>query len=310
MQYSGHRPVMLEEVIDALNIISTGIYVDLTFGRGGHAAAILQRLGPQGRLLAIDKDPQAVAWARARFADDPRFSIAHGSFVLLPALLQQSGIASQVNGILMDLGVSSPQLDDPQRGFSFQQDGPLDMRMNSAAGVSVAEWLAQADGDEIARVLFEYGEERHSRRIARAIVEARQLAPVLTTFQLADIISRAQPGRDPHKHPATRSFQALRIFINNELGDLEQCLAQIPALLAAGGRLVVISFHSLEDRIVKRFIRDLSRDPQLPRRLPIRQAPSQTVLCAVSRGVRASAQEVAINPRARSAMLRVAEKVH
>lgn len=282
-----HRPVMLEEALAGLAVRPGGCYVDATFGRGGHAAAILEQLGDGGWLQGFDQDPEAVATARTRFGDAPNFGIGHARFDALGEWAAEAGRVGAVNGVLMDLGVSSPQLDNPARGFSFQHDGPLDMRMNPERGEPVAEWLARADADEIADVLYHYGEERASRRIARAIVAARSENPITTTGQLAEIVRRAM-GRRGRIHPATRSFQALRIFINDELGALETGLARAAEVLAPGGRLVVISFHSLEDRIVKRFIRDA---PQLK---------------AVQR-VLADEQHARDNPRARSAVLRVAE---
>ena len=244
---------MLDEALEALHIDSGGIYVDGTFGRGGHTEAILRQLGPQGRLLSIDKDPEAVHVAQQRFAADARFAVERGSFAALQEFVVQRGWSGRVHGVLLDLGVSSPQLEDARRGFSFQNDGPLDMRMDPDSGVSVAQWLARAQERDIADVIKEFGEERFARRIARAIVEARMIAPIATTRQLTEIISAAVPRREPGKHPATRSFQALRIYINHELDDLSAALVQALHVLTTGGRLVVISFHSLEDRIVKQF---------------------------------------------------------
>jgi 16S rRNA (cytosine1402-N4)-methyltransferase len=304
-----HRPVLLEEALVALNLKPEGVYVDATFGRGGHSAAILQRLGPQGRLLAIDKDPHAIAVAHERFAAEPRFSIFHGSFAEIGAAVDAAGVRGQVDGLLLDLGVSSPQLDDASRGFSFMRDGPLDMRMDTTRGLSAAQWLAQAGEGEIARVLKELGEERFAKRIARAIVTARIETPIETTGQLAELIKTAIPRWEPDKHPATRSFQAIRIFINHELDDLRECLDQVIDVLAVGGRLAVISFHSLEDRIVKRFMRDEARGDDFPVDLPVTVDQLQPTLKVVGKAVRPSPDEVDENPRARSAVLRVAEKV-
>jgi len=304
-----HRPVLLDEVLDALQVKQDGLYVDGTFGRGGHAAAVLERLGTQGRLLAFDKDPYALNYAADRFGNEPRLIMRGGSFGNLQSVATELGWQGKVDGILLDLGVSSPQLDDADRGFSFLNDGPLDMRMDPHSGVSAADWLADADAEQIADVLWRYGEERHSRRIARAVVAARAADPIRSTRQLAELVAAAVPGREGRKHPATRSFQAIRIFINRELQDLEAVLPQAVDVLAAGGRLAVISFHSLEDRLVKRFIRDQQRGPQLPPDLPVIPQAFAPRLRAVGKPVRASEQEVRSNPRARSAVLRVAERV-
>lgn len=307
----GHEPVLLGACLEGLAVRSDGYYVDGTFGRGGHSAALLARLGPEGRLLAFDKDPEAVAAAEARFGADPRFRIVHGSFTMLARVVAEEERTGKVDGILLDLGVSSPQLDDPARGFSFQSEGPLDMRMDPTAGESAADWLARADEAEIARVLFEFGEERFARRIARAIVARRAEAPLATTRELAELVASAVPTREKGKHPATRTFQALRILINRELDDLDDALAQSVDVLASGGRLCVISFHSLEDRRVKRFIRDNARPAPppkgAPRGLPITAPPPR--LRAVGKPVYADAAEVDRNPRARSAVLRCAERV-
>lgn len=308
-----HRPVLLEAVLAGLNIQPAGVYVDGTYGRGGHAGAVLTALGPAGRLLAFDKDPAAVAVAEKRAAAEPRFSIVHGAYTMLEAVARQQNLTGRIHGVLLDLGVSSPQLDDAARGFSFQHDGPLDMRMNPQAGPSAAEWLAQAEEAEIARVLKEYGEERFARRIARAIVEQREQTPLTTTGQLADLIARAVPTRERGKHPATRSFQALRIAVNNELGELRDVLQQTVRVLAPGGRLVAISFHSLEDRIVKRFMREQAQtvaQPSVMQDLPYLPAGgAKPALRVIGKAVQADASEVAANPRARSAVLRVAEKL-
>ncbi len=297
-----HRPVLLREAIAALDPAPDGIYVDATFGRGGHSRALLEALGPRGRLIALDRDPEAIAEARRLAMADPRVTVCHDTFASLLPRLEGLGLAGKVRGILADLGVSSPQLEDPGRGFSFRHDGPLDMRMDPTSGEPVSAWLARARERDIADVLFTYGEERHARRIARAIVEARRKAPVTRTLQLASIIARAHPRWERGRHPATRSFQALRIFINRELEALEAFLEQAVPALEAGGRLVVISFHSLEDRRVKRFIRREAKGPELP------GAAFRPALRALGK-VRPSPQEVAANPRARSAIMRVAEKL-
>ncbi len=305
-----HRPVLLQEAVAALAIRVDGIYLDGTFGRGGHAAEILRRLGPDGRLLAVDKDPQAVAAAQARFGADRRFAIERGSFAQLGAWVAERGWSGRVNGILLDLGVSSPQLDVAERGFSFRQEGPLDMRMDPEQGMSAADWLGQAQEEEIARVLKEYGEERFAKRIARAIVRSREESgPIVSTVRLAEVVARANPAWEKGRDPATRSFQAIRIFINRELEDLEAFLDQCVALLAPAGRLAIISFHSLEDRRVKRFIRRQQYGDELPPDLPLRQSQLwQPRLKAVGKAIFAADAEVATNPRARSAVLRVAER--
>lgn len=304
-----HRPVLLEEVMEALNISAAGFYVDATYGRGGHAKRILGALGPEGRLLAIDKDPAAVNAARRRHGDDPRFAVEQGSFASLELFIANRGMATKVNGILLDLGVSSPQLDDPARGFSFRADGPLDMRMDPAVAPSAADWIAAAAERDIAYILKVYGEERFARRIAAAIVRERGVAPILTTGRLSDIIAAAVPTRERGKDPATRSFQAIRIHINSELDDLRACLPQALRMLAPGGRLAVISFHSLEDRIVKRYLRDQARGAQPPRGIPVTAAQIRPPLKIIGKAVHAGATEVATNPRARSAVLRVAERL-
>lgn len=305
-----HRPVLLTEVLAALRIRPAGIYLDGTFGRGGHAGEILRQLGPDGRLLAVDKDPQAVAAARARFGNDARFAIERGSFAQLGQWVSERDWMGRVDGILLDLGVSSPQLDASERGFSFRQDGPLDMRMDPEQGLSATAWLAQADEAEVARVLKEYGEERFAKRIARAIVRSREeQGPVESTAQLAEIVARANPAWEKGKDPATRSFQAIRIFINRELEDLDRFLEQCVAMLAPAGRLAVISFHSLEDRRVKRFIRKQEHGEELPPDLPLRHSElAPPKLRQVGKAIFAGEAEVAANPRARSAVLRVAER--
>ncbi len=304
-----HLPVLLREVLDGLAVQADGIYLDGTFGRGGHTAAILDRLGPQGRLYAIDKDPEAVQVAQDRFAQDAHFHIQRGTFAMLGELAREHGIAGRISGVLLDLGVSSPQLDDARRGFSFLKDGPLDMRMDPDSGMNAAQWLAVAAETEIVRVLQGYGEERFARRIARTIVQTRVEQPILTTHQLADLIAVAVPARERNKNPATRSFQALRIHINQELQDLESALEQVVEVLAPGGRLAVISFHSLEDRMVKRFMRRESHGEEMPLDLPVTGGPAPGRLRVLGKAVQAGADECAENPRARSAMLRLAERM-
>ncbi|HSQ06890.1 MAG TPA: 16S rRNA (cytosine(1402)-N(4))-methyltransferase RsmH [Chromatiaceae bacterium] len=304
-----HRPVLLEECVEALAVRPDGRYIDGTFGRGGHSRAILARLGPAGRLLGLDRDPEALAAGRELAGQDPRFSMARGRFAELGAIAERMGLSGQIDGILLDIGVSSPQLDDPSRGFSFSAEGPLDMRMDPDSGESAAQWLAVASEAEIARVLRELGEERFAGRIARAIVQARLQGPIRTTRTLATLCEAAVPSREPGKHPATRTFQAIRIHINRELDELVTCLAQVCDLLAAGGRLAVISFHSLEDRIVKRFVRDQARGERFPRGVPVTAAEARPRLRPIGRAIHASPAEVAANPRSRSAVLRVAERL-
>ncbi len=283
--------------------------MDGTFGRGGHSGEILSRLGPGGRLIAFDRDADAIAWGRERFAGEKRLSLYQKPFSSMLEVAGAEGVKGRVNGVLLDLGVSSPQLDDASRGFSFQQSGPLDMRMDRSRGPSAAQWLNSAKEEEIARVLWEYGEERFSRRIARAIVRRRQERPLQTTEELAQLVASAVPSREKRKHPATRTFQAIRIQVNRELDELRQGLEQALELLAAGGRLVVISFHSLEDRIVKRFFREQLRGAQLPKGVPVRGGELEPgALRLVGKAVRAGDEEVRRNPRARSAIMRVAEK--
>ena len=302
-----HRPVMIDAAVAALNIQPDGCYVDGTFGRGGHARAILGQLGGKGRLLAFDKDPVAVNYAVRTLGADARFQIDHGSFTGLKRVAERENLTRQINGLLLDLGVSSPQLDDALRGFSFMSDGPLDMRMDTSRGHSAAEWLAAAKEEDIAAVLREYGEERFARRIARAIVQSRAAHPLRTTQELAALVERASPVRDKHKHPATRSFQAIRIFVNRELDDLREGLQQALDVLAIGARLVVISFHSLEDRIVKRMFRDAARGERLPKGLPVPHRDLSPKLRLIGKAMRPTEHEVAGNPRARSAVMRVAE---
>lgn len=304
-----HDTVLLQEAVEALNIQSSGIYVDGTYGRGGHSALILGQLGTQGHLVVTDKDPTAIAHARLQYAEDARVAVWHGSFCEFPEALTVAGLGNRIDGLLLDLGVSSPQIDDAERGFSFMRDGPLDMRMNTAAGDSAAEWLARAPEAEIADVLWRYGEEKFSRHIARKIVSVRIQTPLVTTLQLADLIADVVRKREPGKHPATRSFQAIRIKVNHELEDVELCLRQAVAQLAPGGRLVVISFHSLEDRIVKHYLREVSTPPALPRGLPVMPQQVQPPMRLVGKAVRAGDEEVANNVRSRSAIMRIAERV-
>jgi 16S rRNA (cytosine1402-N4)-methyltransferase len=304
-----HQPVLLAEALTGLSIKPDGVYVDGTFGRGGHAGAILAVLGPKGRLLAMDRDPEAVRSAEQQFGADPRFEIEQGAFTMLSKVVAQRQLQGRVNGLLLDLGVSSPQLDDASRGFSFSADGPLDMRMDPSSGSSAAEWLETASENDITHVLKTYGEERFSRRIARAIIATRQTSPLRTTRQLAELIAAAVPVREKNKHPATRSFQAIRIFVNNELDEITAVLDQVIEVLAPHGRMAVISFHSLEDRIVKRFIRDEYRGEQAPPELPLAGMDYVPRLKPVGKAIRAGEVEVNRNPRARSAVLRVAERL-
>jgi 16S rRNA (cytosine1402-N4)-methyltransferase len=301
--------VLVEEALAALALEADGFYVDATFGRGGHTARILAALGGEGRLLAVDRDPQAIEAGRARFADEMRLALVHAAFADLGALVPANAQGRPCRGVLFDLGVSSPQLDDAQRGFSFRADGPLDMRMDPTRGAPVADWLADAGLDEIREVIATLGEERFARRVAEAIVAERRSAPITRTARLAEIVAGAVRTREPGKHPATRTFQALRMFVNDELGQLERGLAAAFAALAPGGRLAVISFHSLEDRVVKQFMQRRARvDPALAE-LPIVPEQARPTLRIVGRKQRPGAAELAANPRARSALLRVAEKL-
>ncbi len=305
-----HAPVLHDEVIDALAVKPRGRYVDGTYGRGGHARSILAALDQDGSLIVMDRDPQAIADARVSLGADDRVTIIHDDYANLYARIAELGLLEQVDGILLDLGVSSPQFDDARRGFSFQHNGPLDMRMNPEQGESAAEWLKHADEAEIARVLWEYGEERHSRRIARKLVEVRQSRSIEDTATLASIISAMMPRPKNNKHPATRSFQAIRIHINQELAQIQQLLETVIDILKIGGRLLVISFHSLEDRLIKRFIKAQSTPPKIPRGLPLRDSEidSRVRLRSCGKAIRAGASELSTNPRARSAILRVAER--
>ncbi len=300
-----HLPVMFDEVMEGLAVKADGTYLDGTFGRGGHARGVLQKLGPGGRLLLMDKDPEAIASAEREFAGDPRVSLFRGSFA---ELARWDATAAGLDGVLFDLGVSSPQLDVAERGFSFGKDGPLDMRMDPDSGESAAQWLARADDREIADVLWTLGEERMSRRIARAIVAERARQPIVRTAQLAELIASVVPRGKDRIHPATRSFQAIRIHVNRELVDLEAGLDAALARLKAGGRLAVISFHSLEDRIAKQFIAAQAKGPPANRRMP-EPAPFVPTLRAIGGAQKAGERELATNPRARSAVLRVAERL-
>ena len=304
-----HQSVLLEEVLESLNIRPSGNYIDATFGRGGHSLAILQKLNEKGRLIAFDQDPEAVAFAKQQFADEPRLTIEHCNFNQVADVIQQYGLTGKIDGVLMDLGVSSPQLDDADRGFSFLRSGPLDMRMDTSRGITAREWLARVKPADLIRVLKKYGEEKFAKRIATAIVETRAMREITETGDLADIISNAIPVKEKHKHPATRSFQAIRIYINEELQAIEQGLKGAASVLSKGGRLSVISFHSLEDRIVKRFMRDMSSRPKLPAGLPVMEADIEVPFRLVAKPVIAGAKELDQNPRSRSARLRVLERV-
>jgi len=308
MSSDTHVPVLLGPVLEGLEIKADGLYVDGTFGRGGHSSAILQRLNVDGRLIAIDRDPQAVAAAAPLLTNDPRFTLIRSDFANLARQLDQMELTGGVDGMLFDLGVSSPQLDEAERGFSFLRDGPLDMRMDPDAGISAAEWLNTGGEKALKQVLYKYGEERDAPRIARAIVAARANAEIATTGQLADIVSSVVPAHTRKKHPATKTFQAIRIHINDELGQLDKVLKQSLDLLVTGGRLCVISFHSLEDRIVKRFMRDASRESEQWRGMPNVPPEFAPKLKLVGKVITAGASEIATNARARSARLRIAER--
>jgi len=305
---SEHITVLLNEAVDGLGIKPDGIYIDGTYGRGGHSCLVLEKLGSNGRLIALDRDTQAAASA-SKLSCDQRFEFFHQNFADVVTLLAHKDLVGKIDGILLDLGVSSPQLDQAERGFSFSKDGPLDMRMDTSQGQSAAEWLAVAEVDEIRHVLKTYGEEKFATRIARAIVEKRQQMPISSTLQLAKIVDQACPVKDKFKHPATRSFQAIRIFINDELGELEKTLALAQSILAKGGRLSVISFHSLEDRMVKRFIKQKARGDDYPKGLPILESQLNREFKPIGKAIRASEAEIAVNARSRSAVLRVAEKL-
>ncbi|MBV2130553.1 16S rRNA (cytosine(1402)-N(4))-methyltransferase RsmH [Arsukibacterium indicum] len=312
MTSHAHISVLLHEALDGLAIKADGVYLDGTFGRGGHSREILKHLGPDGRLFAIDRDPAAIA-AAAPLQADARFHITHTPFAALASVAEQHQLSGKLDGILLDLGVSSPQLDDAERGFSFMRDGPLDMRMDPGSGMSAAQWLASADVEDISFVLREYGEERFAWRIAQAIVAARTETPFTRTAQLAKLISDAVPNSQKEKkHPATRSFQAIRIYVNSELEQVNQALHAAMAVLKPGGRLVVISFHSLEDRLVKQFMRRYSKGEPVPRGMPLTDAQLNKAipLKLVGKAIMPSDAELAANPRARSAVLRIAEKQH
>ena len=301
-----HTTVLLHEAVEALAIKPDGVYVDGTFGRGGHSRLILERLGENGRLIALDKDPAAVAAGKAW--RDARFRMVHRSFAQLAGVLREQGVA-KVDGILLDLGVSSPQLDDAERGFSFRFDAPLDMRMDTSSGMTAAQWLAEVDESLLAEVIRDYGEERFAKQIARAVVAARAVEPIRTTRQLVELAGKAVRTREAGQNPATRTFQAIRIYLNGELEELARVLPECVTLLWAGGRLAVISFHSLEDRIVKHFMRDMAEGDKLPRAVPIRASEvPQGRLHLIGKAVRATEAEVHANPRARSAVMRVAER--
>lgn len=304
-----HNPVLLQEAIEGLAIVPNGIYIDCTFGRGGHSRALLNALNSDGRLIAIDKDLDAVAYANEHFASDPRFQIVHGSFGALAEVARGATVYGLVNGILLDLGVSSPQLDESARGFSFMQEGPLDMRMDATQRLDAAGFVNYADCDELIHVFRAYGEERFAPRIARAIVAAREEAPIMTTKVLAEIVKEANPKWEKHKHPATRVFQAIRIHVNQELSDLTSCLTQCLEVLTVGGRLAVISFHSLEDRIVKQFMRTLAHGEQPPLGVPIKASEIKTNFKRVGKAIKPKDVEIRQNSRARSAVLRIGEKL-
>ncbi|RJG50028.1 16S rRNA (cytosine(1402)-N(4))-methyltransferase RsmH [Motilimonas pumila] len=308
-----HTTVLLDEAVAGLNINPDGIYVDCTFGRGGHSRLILSQLGPKGRLIAIDRDPQAIAVAEQLAQQDERFTIVHGPFSGLAQYIEDKALTGKIDGVLMDLGVSSPQLDDAERGFSFLRDGPLDMRMDPTSGVSAAEWLAKADAEDIAWVLKTFGEERHARKIASAIVMDRvEREPYTRTKPLAEMIARVNPSKkEKNKHPATRSFQAIRIYINSELEEIDKALNASLEVLKADGRLSVISFHSLEDRMVKRFIRNQEKGPEYPAGLPLTEEQLNVgrTLKSIGKARKPGKEEVTENPRARSSVLRIAQRL-
>lgn len=304
-----HIPVLLNETLHGFNLRADGVYVDCTFGRGGHSRAILERLGKDGSLLAFDRDPNAITEDNRQLLDDPRLTFVSGSFTRLEEVIDNLGLRKKVNGILLDLGVASPQIDDASRGFSFLSDGELDMRMDNSCGMTAAEWLNKASKDEIANVLYEFGDERFSRRIARAIIRRRSEQPILRTKQLADLVVAVLPGRIKNKHPATRTFQAIRIFINQELEELKTVLMQTVNVLAEKGRLLVISFHSLEHRLVKKFMLAQSKGVDIPREIPITHTTFKPNLMIIGKPIPSSQGEIENNPRARSAVLRIAECV-
>ncbi len=305
---SEHITVLLHEAVDALVQDAGGLYVDCTFGRGGHSQLILEKLSAKGRLIGIDKDPRAIATGKEFEKNDSRFQICHGSFADMQQMVNAQGNGQPVTGILMDLGVSSPQLDEAERGFSFMKDGPLDMRMNTESGQTAEQWINTAKEEDIADVFYQFGEERCSRRLARAVVNRREQEPFERTLDLAEVIKVAHPRWEKNKHPATRCFQAMRIYLNNELGDLTNGLQVATDMLQKNGRLVVISFHSLEDRMVKHFIRDKEKGPQLPPDLPIMEKDFPKELKHIGKAVKASKTEVDMNVRSRSAIMRIAQK--
>ncbi|BCV52159.1 16S rRNA (cytosine(1402)-N(4))-methyltransferase RsmH [Shewanella algae] len=309
-QNFAHLSVLLQETVDGLNIRPDGIYIDGTFGRGGHSRQILSRLGEQGRLIAIDRDPAAIEAAK-QFADDPRFTIVHGGFGQLADYVEQLGLAGKIDGVLLDLGVSSPQLDDAERGFSFLRDGPLDMRMDNSQGETAAQWLARAEVEDMAWVFKTYGEEKNARHIARCIAADRDEKPFLRTKDLAGLIERITKHKERNKHPATRVFQAIRIYINSELDQIDQALEGALQVLAPKGRLSIISFHSLEDRMVKRFIRRHSKGEEVPYGLPVTEAElnRSRQLLPIGKAMKPSDEEIAVNARARSSVLRIAERL-
>jgi 16S rRNA (cytosine1402-N4)-methyltransferase len=306
---AAHQSVLLHESINGLAIKADGIYFDGTFGRGGHSQEILNHLNERGKLFAIDKDPDAIEYAKGHFGRDPRFHIFHGSFAQISEFASEVDMLGKVDGILLDLGVSSPQLDNPERGFSFMQQGPLDMRMDLTQPISAAKFVNEAEANEMASIFRLYGEERFAGRIARAIVEARDKNPINTTLELAEIVKEANPKWEKHKHPATRVFQAIRIHVNQELTDLTTCLDQCLEVLAPKGRLAVISFHSLEDRIVKQFMRDKEQGERLPIEVPVRYEETKTNFKRVGKAVMPQEMEVKDNVRSRSAVLRIGEKL-
>lgn len=305
-----HLSVLLQESVEALAIKPDGIYLDATFGRGGHSQVILNKLSDKGRLIALDRDTAAIESAK-QFSSDPRFNIEHVAFSEMEKVAEKLQLHGQLDGVLMDLGVSSPQLDDAERGFSFMRSGPLDMRMDTTRGISAANWLAMAEEDDICQVIKEFGEEKFGRRIAHAIVNTREAVPLTTTAQLAELIDQAVPVKDKFKHPATRAFQGIRIYINSELEEIRKGLKGALSSLKPGGRLAVISFHSLEDRLVKRFMREQSRGMKVPAGLPIREEEIQAskAMKLIGKATKPSKQELDQNNRARSSVLRVAEKL-
>lgn len=310
MSQNIHASVLYQECLDALNIKNDGIYIDATFGRGGHSRGILENLSDTGHLIGFDRDPSAIVYAKQHFPET-NFTIVHSPFAAMADIEEMQRYSGQVDGILMDLGVSSPQLDEPERGFSFMRDGPLDMRMDTSTGLTAEAWLASADEQDIAQVIKEFGEEKFGKRIAHAIVQTRSHTPINRTLQLAQIISDAMPVKDKYKHPATRSFQAIRMYLNSELEQVREGLKAAVSMLKPGGRLAVISFHSLEDRLVKRFMREQAKGKQVPANLPITQAEidAEKVLRNIGRAIKATPEEIAHNTRSRSAVLRVAEKL-